>query len=555
MTFLRYLAIFCLFSSCLLGEHKRSKYFIAIKKNEGPSSLIQENLLSLYPPANRYYADPMLFNHEGTNYIFFEDFDYRKGIISYFTVDQDLKPSEPRRALELPIHLSFPYVFADGGEIYMTPETYDYRSVSLFKATHFPTEWKKERTLVEGEDFADPILFKHNGYYWLFTAVAQDRLRIYYAKELSEPFQPHPINQKNLPGRNAGPLYSVDHRLIRPTMDCSRGYGQSMILKEILLLDPLHFEERSIAYIKPDWAPALDGTHTYCQNEDLIVVDGRRTIFPFEDRQYSSMNWNGAPFVEGKLTGQLGNQMFVIAATVSLALDHFATPIFPDYLSDKSNNIPFYFEKLFYHLNTSPPEVSPYEYQEPFYSYSPIPYRENISIRGYFQSEQYFRHHKKEILDLFQPHPEITEYLTTKYKDLLAHPNTVSVHYRSYHDDDPNQKIYIQYGKEFYEKALSFFPEDALFVVFSNKIEECKKEFASITRPMLFIEGNHDYQDLYLMSFCKHNIIGNSSFSWWAAYLNQNPNKIILTPPRWYAPSCGLDDKDVVPPEWLRIQL
>jgi hypothetical protein len=256
--------------------------------------------------------------------------------------------------------------------------------------------------------------------------------------------------------------------------------------------------------------------------------------------------------VEGKLTGQLGNQLFVIAATVSLALDHHALPVFPDYLSDKSNNIPFYFEKMFYHLNTSRFPIS-HRYHEPFYEYCPIPYKRNMSIRGYFQSEKYFKKHKKEILKLFAPHPEITEYLTTKYKDILAHPTTVSLHWRSYHDEDPEQKIFIQYGKSYYEKAIERFPNDALFVVFSNKIDACKKELLSIHRPMVFIEGNYDYQDLYLMSMCTHNIISNSSFSWWAAYLNPNPNKIILTPPRWYTPSCGLDDKDVVPPEWFRI--
>ena len=102
---------------------------------------------------------------------------------------------------------------------------------------------------------------------------------------------------------------------------------------------------------------------------------------------------------------------------------------------------------------------------------------------------------------------------------------------------------------------MALFPEDALFVIFSNDMEGCKKELASIPRPMIFIEGEPHYHDLYLMSFCKHTIICNSSFSWWAAYLNPNPRKKIVAPPRWYTSGCGLDDKDVVPPEWLRVSL
>jgi hypothetical protein len=228
--------------------------------------------------------------------------------------------------------------------------------------------------------------------------------------------------------------------------------------------------------------------------------------------------------------------------------------VFPDLLTDKSNNIPLNYEKVFYHLNTSRPAIK-YEYREPFYHYSSIPYFGNMRLFGYFQSEKYFKNHKKEILELFAPHDEIKEYLQTKYKDLLAHPNTVALHLRSYYDHDPEQKYYIQYGNDYYRKAMALFPSDALFVVFSNDMAACKTEIASIKRPMIFIEGEQYYHDLYLMSMCKHNIICNSSFSWWAAYLNPNPEKIVITPPHWYASGSGLDDKDIVPQEWLKLDL
>lgn len=102
---------------------------------------------------------------------------------------------------------------------------------------------------------------------------------------------------------------------------------------------------------------------------------------------------------------------------------------------------------------------------------------------------------------------------------------------------------------------MAFFLDDVLFVIFSNKMEACKREFSSINRPRIFIEEHHDYHDSYLMSMCTHHIIANSSFSWWDAYLNPNPNKIVMTPPRWYTPCCELDDKDIVPLDWFRIQL
>ena len=284
--FLPYIIILCNYS--LAEEIKRPKYFIAFKKNEGDIINTLTSYTALYPPKDKFYADPMLFKYQGINYIFFEDYDYKKGIISYVTIDQNSSISKSHIALELPIHLSFPHIFYEDGEVYMTPETYNYKSVSLFKAKPFPDNWEHQRVLIQGKYFSDPILFKHNGYYWLFTAVNQDRLCIHYAKTLDSEFLPHPINCRYILGRNAGATYAINGRLIRPTMHCRRGYGRSIILKEILLLAPTHFVEKEIAHIEPNWAPGLDGTHSHCQNEDYVVYDGRRTISLQEDPFYSS---------------------------------------------------------------------------------------------------------------------------------------------------------------------------------------------------------------------------------------------------------------------------
>ena len=72
---------------------------------------------------------------------------------------------------------------------------------------------------------------------------------------------------------------------------------------------------------------------------------------------------------------------------------------------------------------------------------------------------------------------------------------------------------------------------------------------------LIFIENEKPYHDLYLMSMCKHNIICHSSFSWWAAYLNLNPNKIVVAPKHWVTKKCGLNYKDVIPKEWIALEL
>ncbi len=137
---LRYVFIvLSFFNSGLLGETPKhfSKYFVALKKNVGDLEFTLNDLsnyMPLMPPHNKFYADPMLFKHKGVNYLFFEDFDYRKGRIAYVNVDEELNLSAQKIVLDLPHHVSFPYIFSEGDKIYMVPETAASLQVMLFEA-------------------------------------------------------------------------------------------------------------------------------------------------------------------------------------------------------------------------------------------------------------------------------------------------------------------------------------------------------------------------------------------------------------------------------------
>lgn len=286
---------FIIFILCFVlsinSEERRSKYFIALKKNQ--DNILNtlntlDQFVSFLPPKNMLYADPMLFKHNGTNYLFFEEFDYKKGTIAYVTVGDDLQLSNPVQVLEFNHHLSFPHIFQEGDNIYMTPETYDLHEVGLYKSTDFPQKWENQRVLVSGSNFSDPILFKYNNYYWLFTTVNTAELCIYFSESLDGEFKPHPINTQKIQGRNAGRVFYLGNQFIRPVMDCSKIYGYSMILKEIVKLDPVEFIEKDIFRIEPTWTSGLNGTHTFNLNEDIVVYDGRRSILPSEDYIYSS---------------------------------------------------------------------------------------------------------------------------------------------------------------------------------------------------------------------------------------------------------------------------
>ena len=268
---------------------------------------------------------------------------------------------------------------------------------------------------------------------------------------------------------------------------------------------------------------------------------------------------NGKHFVYSQYYGgQLGNQLFQIAATLSLAIDHNAEAVFPDYLSRNQYGLPINREMVFPHLNFEQPrERVRYQYVEnPDFEYAPILYRPNMKTLGYFQSEKYFKHNKDKILPYFEPKHEITSYLQSKYEDLLCHPCTVAIHLRGYLQESPNlKKMFPFLGQDYVEQAASLFPEDALFVIFSDQIEWAKHELKDFSRPHIFIENEKHYHDFYLMSFLKHQIISNSSFSWWGAYLNKNPDKIVVAPYPWFQPNHHLSSEHIIPDEWIKIHI
>ncbi len=261
---------------------------------------------------------------------------------------------------------------------------------------------------------------------------------------------------------------------------------------------------------------------------------------------------SSSPFVTAKLKGQLGNQMFIIAAAVSHALEHGACPIFPDLVKNKNFNIPLNYRMLFHLFPVKLPNSIGVTYVEPQFSYRKIPYYPNMKINGFFQSEKYFSKHKSEILELFSPPSKVMEYLSHRYADILNHPATVSVHVRFYFED-PAEKAHPTCRREYFEKAMEMFPEETLFVVFSNRMEQCKTFFLDSRKNIRFIEGEDHFCDLYLMSFCKSNIIANSTFSWWGAYLNRNPDKKVIAPKLWFNPAHKSDIQDLLPDGWVKI--
>ena len=104
---------------------------------------------------------------------------------------------------------------------------------------------------------------------------------------------------------------------------------------------------------------------------------------------------------------------------------------------------------------------------------------------------------------------------------------------------------------EYYKNALDIIGGYENLYVFSDDINWCKTNLKF--KNMVFVEGNDDVEDLWLMSLCDHNIIANSSFSWWGAWLNINPNKKVISPKRWFGEQTNLSSDDIIPVSWTKI--
>jgi len=169
----------------------------------------------------------------------------------------------------------------------------------------------------------------------------------------------------------------------------------------------------------------------------------------------------------------------------------------------------------------------------------------SIYLDGYWQSEYYFQKYKDVIYSDFLP--SFSEVAKCK---AAIEPDSISIHVRRTDYVTSNGYHPVQPISYFYSGIEAIGDYNKLYV-FSDEIDWCKTNL-KFDR-MVFMEGRTGIEDMRLMSFCKHNIIANSSFSWWAAWLNQNPNKKVIAPSKWFGPQANLHTGDIIPAEWITI--
>lgn len=242
-----------------------------------------EDGVRLTPPAETMVADPHLMLENGSAYLFVEEMNFRerRGYISAYRVQADLGAVTLGPVLREPHHLSFPFVFRHGGQIYMMPEAYEARVVPLYRAIEFPMRWQLERHLLSDLHAVDSTMIEHDGRLWLFTTVsefapASGDLYLYSACDLAGPWLPHPMNpiRRGVFGaRGAGEIFAAGGRLYRPGQDCSRHYGYAVRLFEITLLTKQEYAEREVTVIEPNIRAGNFAVHTLNCAEDIVALD------------------------------------------------------------------------------------------------------------------------------------------------------------------------------------------------------------------------------------------------------------------------------------------
>ena len=260
--------------------------------------------------------------------------------------------------------------------------------------------------------------------------------------------------------------------------------------------------------------------------------------------------------VSSILMGGLGNYMFQVAAAYAYGKKYGKISGFNcTESSGPHQNVTTYDENIFkgvdlYHIGNSKEQRR--QLNEGGFNYQDLPDfpGRNVLLYGYFQSEKYFQDYANEIRELFMSY-EID--LSDELKGLLENQNTCSIHVRrGDYLKSPNH--HPTQNMNYYMKAIKKMPKDSVFLVFSDDIQWCKDNFPDMPEKFRFIEGNKDYEDLYIMSKCKNNIICNSTFSWWAAWLNNNQDKVVVAPNLWFGPAySNHNTEDLYCEGWIKI--
>lgn len=226
------------------------------------------------------------------------------------------------------------------------------------------------------------------------------------------------------------------------------------------------------------------------------------------------------------------------------------------------NDLPYYFYRDSSPIRWMAARLNPYHHMESSNYFNPLKFRPKfLNIKKWyiswsFLSEKYFIDQWDKIKDDFVFIKQVSSQCKT-VENTIKDLNTCSIHVRRW-DYLKYPSIYPLLDKSYYTRAIEFIKgkiDNPMFVIFSNDVEYTNECFKDLKNKIIvdFNKWEDSRQDMYLMSKCKHNITANSSFSWWWAYLNNNKNKIIISPKEYFIKWHRYYNNDIFPDSWIKI--
>ncbi len=271
------------------------------------------------------------------------------------------------------------------------------------------------------------------------------------------------------------------------------------------------------------------------------------------------------------VSGGLGNQIFKIFATISYYIDNCNNYIL--YTTNDNGYRKYYWDTLFSNISHKVSEKIDItdKYVAPYFQYKEIPVDDKDTLlEGYFQSYKYFEHNISKIRRIIGIDEKINNVLT-KYPE-YSNNKTISIHYRM--GDYFNLKMfhpvqtpeyYIDAFKTLIEKGVDIYDYEILYFCeiydnetvnnYNEQINNALKElYGKDLKYKKISDDIPDWKQLLIMTSSKHYIIGNSTFSWFGAYLSSSTDPVICYPDNWFGPNYeGTITTDLFPKDWLKI--
>lgn len=295
-----------------------------------------------------------------------------------------------------------------------------------------------------------------------------------------------------------------------------------------------------------------------------------------------------------RLRGGIGNQLFQYAAGKALATHHGMPLKIDDYTYsiNSSRKIELSKFKIDFQIASRkevhkftgfwPPsrifhKSTNYRFNnkvcaQPYYHFYPEFFHlpKKIYLSGYWQSEKYFQNITNFIREIYQPSIDLDK-RNSDILNKMNKSNSISIHVRrgDYVKTPKYASFFGAQDIEYYKKSMHFLEnkfKSIKYFIFSDNPEWCETQFKNVPNKTILThnQGDQSYLDMWLMSRCKHHIIANSTFSWWGAWLGENPGKTVIAPKRWFKDpyvkdsktvyySRYYDIKDLLPESWIRL--